>query len=124
MGVQYPSPQLWTKAEDYVRLPAWLGEKKRRASTTYYFHLREGGNFLQDEEGMDLPDLEAVKLEAFRGARSILAAYHTLGTSCADGLIEVQTADGLVVMKLPLRTIRPPHDARPVGLASIGARSA
>jgi len=39
----------------------------------FYFHLREGGELLTDDEGQDLPDLSAARREAERGARELLA---------------------------------------------------
>lgn len=39
----------------------------------YFFHLREPGAFLADEEGLELSDLNAVKIAAIAGARSIIA---------------------------------------------------
>ena len=32
--------------------------------TVYYFDLRDGDDLIQDEEGLELPDYEAVQMEA------------------------------------------------------------
>jgi hypothetical protein len=39
----------------------------------YYFHLRNGGELVIDDEGVDLPDLSAAKREAMQAARELLA---------------------------------------------------
>ncbi len=39
----------------------------------FYFHLREGGELLTDDEGQDLPDLSAARREAEQAARELLA---------------------------------------------------
>jgi uncharacterized protein DUF6894 len=50
----------------------------------YYFHIRDGDTFILDDEGFELADMEAVKIEAFRSAMDLLqrnAAEHFLRTS-------------------------------------------
>ena len=37
----------------------------------FYFHLRENGTVIEDEEGMDLPDVGAAELEAVKSATEI-----------------------------------------------------
>lgn len=122
MGAPYPSPRRWTKAEDYVHLPAWLQERSRRGSQKYFFHLREGGHFLRDDEGLSLSDLEEAKLEAVRGAKAILAAHRALGTTCLDSVIEVETEEGERLFDLLLRQVQD-LDALTLQFATIGARS-
>jgi plasmid stability protein len=39
----------------------------------FYFHLRDGDQFVTDDEGTDLPDLFAARREAVLCAREILA---------------------------------------------------
>ena len=40
----------------------------------YYFHLLDGNDELRDEEGVELPTLEAMEAQAMEAARSILSA--------------------------------------------------
>lgn len=40
----------------------------------YYFHICNGNGFTEDQEGMDLPDVDAARLAALRGARDVMAA--------------------------------------------------
>ena len=39
----------------------------------FYINIRDGGRIIQDEEGIDLPDVEAAKTEALNCARDMLA---------------------------------------------------
>jgi hypothetical protein len=40
---------------------------------TFYFDIRDTQNLYKDEEGMELPDLNAARREAEEGAREMLA---------------------------------------------------
>jgi hypothetical protein len=40
----------------------------------YFFHLSDGGGFVEDEEGLDLPDDDAARAKATEAARSIMAS--------------------------------------------------
>ena len=40
----------------------------------YFFHIKEGGDVLYDEDGSDHPDLEAAREEAIEGIRQIISA--------------------------------------------------
>jgi hypothetical protein len=58
----------------------------------FYFDWRDNEDFLEDDEGMDLPDLEAAKVEASHSlierARDVLpgANRHSLSIEVRDGL--------------------------------------
>ena len=39
----------------------------------FFFHVCDGVGFTEDEEGRELPDIEAARAEAIKGARSIMA---------------------------------------------------
>ena len=39
----------------------------------YYLHIQEGSDFIEDETGLELPDLEAAREEALEGARDLWA---------------------------------------------------
>lgn len=69
----------------------------------YYFHVRESDTYYPDEEGVQLPDREAVQNEAVRGARSILASEALLGKLPLGGRIEVSDEEGRQVLVLPFR---------------------
>lgn len=67
----------------------------------YFFHLHESAGFLKDEEGLELPDGDAVRQEALKGARSILGHDVQSGSLDLRGRIEVADAHGRVVLVLP-----------------------
>jgi hypothetical protein len=66
----------------------------------YYFHVCNGTGFTEDEEGQDLPDLEAARLEAIRNARSIMAADVQRGMLDLSSFIEIEDGDHQLVQTL------------------------
>ena len=76
----------------------------------YFFDWRDNENFDEDDEGMELPDLEAVKVEA---SRSLLErAYDILpGLDRHSLSIEVRDERGTpllsVILILEIRTLAP-----------------
>jgi hypothetical protein len=69
----------------------------------YYFHLREAGGHLVDEEGLELRSKKAVEAAATAGARSILAAEVIAGRLPLAAVIEVYDEYGQRVLDLPFR---------------------
>jgi hypothetical protein len=57
----------------------------------YFFHVRDGGEFSQDFEGQELPDLEAAQQEAVCAARELIGE-RLLHGGTIDGR-EIQIAD-------------------------------
>ena len=39
----------------------------------YYLNIRNGGGYVEDMEGQELPDLAAARLQAIEGVRSVLS---------------------------------------------------
>ena len=66
----------------------------------YYFHVCNGTGFVQDEEGLDLPDFEAARAEAIRSARSIMASDVQRGMLDLSSFIEIEDSDGGLVHTL------------------------
>jgi hypothetical protein len=66
----------------------------------YHFHVRGGPLSVDDEEGVTLPDDEAARREALRGARSILAAEVLEGRLPLAERIEVVDGEGRAVLTL------------------------
>ena len=63
----------------------------------YYFHVCNGTGFVQDEEGQELPDLEAARAEAIRNARSIMASDVQRGMLDLSSFIEIEDANSQLV---------------------------
>jgi hypothetical protein len=69
----------------------------------YYFNLLDGVR-LDDEEGQDLPDDDAARIEATRSARSILADAVWTGRLPLDESIEI-VAHGKVIAIVAFRDV-------------------
>lgn len=69
----------------------------------YYFHLRESGDYVVDEEGLDLPDMAGVVAAATLAARSVIAGEAIAGKVPLRSVIEVDDESGERVLTLPFR---------------------
>jgi hypothetical protein len=67
----------------------------------YFFHLREPGGYVVDDEGLELGGLDAVKAAATCGARSIIADEILKGHLPLGTILEVEDEDGRRVLDLP-----------------------
>lgn len=77
-----------------------LGRLERRAMPRFFFHICNGTGFIEDEEGQELPDVEAARAEAVKGARSIMATDVQRGELDLSSFIEVQGDDGALIFTL------------------------
>ena len=59
----------------------------------YYLHVCNGNGFIEDEEGQDLPDIEAARVAAVRGARDIMSEEIRRGELNRASFIEVEDQD-------------------------------
>jgi hypothetical protein len=66
----------------------------------FFFHLHNGLGFLRDEEGRELPDLDAARREAVRSIRSLLAEEITGGRIDLGGRVEIAGADGEILAQV------------------------
>ncbi len=55
----------------------------------FFFHIHNGSGETRDEEGLELPDLEAARLQAIEGIRSILKEEMGRGAIDFGGLIRI-----------------------------------
>ena len=73
----------------------------------YYFHLREAGAYLIDEEGLELAGVEAARVAATEAARSIIAGDAIMGKLPLGAVLEIDDEVGRRVFDLPVReTVR------------------
>lgn len=79
----------------------------------YFFHLRESGSLIVDDEGLELVGIGAVGKAAIAAARSVIAADAIEGKIALTPVIEVHDENGERVLDLRFR------DA--VALVSAGA---
>jgi hypothetical protein len=66
----------------------------------YYFHICNGNGFVEDEEGQELPDLEAARAVALNCARDIMAADVRRGALDLSSFIEIEDASRQLVHTL------------------------
>lgn len=67
----------------------------------YHLNIQNGTGFVEDEEGRDLPDLDAVRAEAIEGIRSILIDDVRKGYLDLSGRIEVLDEAGALLLVVP-----------------------
>ena len=70
----------------------------------YRFHLRDDLGLVEDEEGIDLPDLASALKEALQSARE----FRTDAEAASAMRFEIADEAGHVVLQVPLQ-IRAPH---------------
>ena len=63
----------------------------------YFFHLREPGGYIRDEEGVDLADLEAAHVHALENVRDIISMEVRGGVIPLSHVMEIADAAGNVV---------------------------
>jgi hypothetical protein len=63
----------------------------------FFLHVYNRTGCSRDEEGLDLPDLDAARAEAAAGIRSILADEVARGTIDFNGRIDIADAAGTVI---------------------------
>jgi hypothetical protein len=66
----------------------------------YRFNIHNGIGFVEDEEGRDLPDLDAARTEAVKDIRSILVEDMEHGRIDLCGRIEVVGESGVAVLSV------------------------
>ena len=72
----------------------------------YFFHVRdEDGDISRDEEGQDLPDLEAARTEAVSTNREMLGERLLHGGSLNHRQIEIADAGGKILLKVDARDV-------------------
>jgi hypothetical protein len=67
----------------------------------YYFHVRTDGGLVEDEEGIDLPHMQAVMSEALTSAAEFMAEAEWPGALT----LEVEDASGDTVLTLPIQAV-------------------
>ena len=73
----------------------------------YFFHVRDG-QYVPDEDGIELPSLDAAKRQAAEFAGKLLADNAEQFWGGDDWFVEVTDADGLMLFKLLFAAILSP----------------
>ncbi len=69
----------------------------------YYLHVCDGKGFTEDEEGAELPDLDAARLMAVDGLRDILAGEVRAGVLRRASFIEIEDEDHRLISTVSFR---------------------
>jgi len=69
----------------------------------FYLHIRNGGGYDEDPEGQELADLDAARLAAIDGVRSVLSEEMRQGRVDLTGAIEIADGDGNVLLIVHFR---------------------
>jgi len=67
----------------------------------YFFHIRMADGVVQDDEGREMPDLDAARREAIQSARDITNAQNQARLPGRAQAIEVVDEHGDVVLTVP-----------------------
>lgn len=71
----------------------------------FYFHVRNGEDFEEDPEGIDLPTVEKAEEEAILGAREILAERLRSGEVVDGQSFVITSEDGRVLREVPFKSV-------------------
>jgi hypothetical protein len=80
-----------------------------RIMARFFFHLSSDRGLIEDDNGLDLPDLAAARQAAFEAARGLAAQAVRRGEDGPWNAIVVTDAAGKPVLELPLEEALPPR---------------
>jgi hypothetical protein len=66
-----------------------------------YFHVRERGSFIEDDQGADFESLEQAREEAIVSAREMMAERIITGRPINDVVFEISDESGKVMLSFP-----------------------
>jgi len=70
---------------------------------TYYFHIRENGTLIRDPDGLELPDLDAARVECKILILSVLREEQIDEEFSANRQFQVEDETGRTVLLVPFR---------------------
>jgi hypothetical protein len=70
----------------------------------YHFHVRTSAGLIDDSEGMELPNTDAVRREVIQAARELMAQAILEGHDISGHAFRVETEDGSLVLDVPFRS--------------------
>ncbi len=66
----------------------------------FYMHVCNGNGFVEDQEGVELPDQDAARVKAVEAARDVMAADMRKGELDLSSFIEVEDAEHIHLFTL------------------------
>ena len=70
----------------------------------FYFHIRDSGGLIRDENGAEFDSLSEAHREAIALAKSVVAEMYEIGDVVDGQTIEISDASGAVFECVPLAT--------------------
>jgi hypothetical protein len=71
----------------------------------FFFHIRNGNDYVADEEGTEVANLAAAEEEASEAAREILAERLLNGEVLDGQTFEIVDEDGRILKTVPFRSV-------------------
>ena len=71
----------------------------------YFFHIRDTGKTILDQQGIELDDLDEVREKATQGARQIMREQARLGRPQDDQSFVVTDEQGQTVLTFPFKLV-------------------
>ena len=71
----------------------------------YFFHIRGPIGFTEDEDGIELPDIEAARNEATKAARDIVRDAVLSHQKVSDNTIEIVGEAGAILLVYPVKDV-------------------
>ena len=72
--------------------------------SAYYFHIRDNGVLINDPDGLELPDLDAVRAECKRVVVSVLEEEQMDDQRSANREFQIEDETGRIVLVVPFRS--------------------
>jgi hypothetical protein len=74
----------------------------------YYFDLQKGDEIVEDDQGQDLADIEAAKLEGLASARELIADAAKKGILATRPVYRIRNESGDILATIPFKdTLEP-----------------
>ena len=70
----------------------------------YYFHIRDNGTLIRDPDGLELPDLDAVRAECRRVVVSVLQEEKMDDQRSGNREFQIEDETGRIVLVVPFRS--------------------
>ena len=71
----------------------------------YFFHIRENGTYDKDDEGIELPGIEAVKNQLHMAVRKLVMQMVRHGEPVVGLSFEVADEKGNIVLVVPFKSV-------------------
>jgi hypothetical protein len=93
------------KERDWNATPLWEFPTPEDCLLRYYFHIRDAKGVIYDEEGTELPDIEAARREARASARDLLGDSLDRHATAESRYLEIADENGSVIETMSVRDI-------------------